>query len=83
MCSAPNVYMFVYILIRTHMVPLTRQAKVTTIVTDLHGCLVSSTGVLNNVIPEILCSVSAFHHTSCKGIPGKWLASAIPERVTA
>ena len=24
MCSAPNVYMFVYILIGTHMVPLTR-----------------------------------------------------------
>ena len=23
MCSAPNVYMFVYILIGTHMVPLT------------------------------------------------------------
>ena len=23
MCSAPNVYMFVYILIATHMVPLT------------------------------------------------------------
>ena len=22
MCSAPNVYMFVYILIETHMVPL-------------------------------------------------------------
>ena len=24
MCSAPNVYMFVYILIGTHMVPLTQ-----------------------------------------------------------
>ena len=24
MCSAPNVYMFVYILIGTHMVPLIR-----------------------------------------------------------
>ena len=32
MCSAPNVYMFVYILIGTHMVPLRKDKKMTELV---------------------------------------------------
>ena len=31
MCCAPIVYMFVYILIGTHMVPLTKRLGVTTL----------------------------------------------------
>ena len=34
MCSAPNVYMFVYILIGTHMVPLKRPSFTRTLVRE-------------------------------------------------
>ena len=43
MCSAPNVYMFVYILIGTHMVPLTNvvQYIMSTGITQIVQCSIS------------------------------------------
>ena len=49
MCSAPNVYMFVYILIGTHMVPLTHKYP--------HKCPKENYVAITRLIAHFTCDV--------------------------
>ena len=54
MCSAPNVYMFFYILIGTHMVPLI-------VVTDKLGYIFDSVCMVLNICQTVALRLQRLH----------------------